>query len=113
MHTYNFLIDGKWRHNPDDALTTDESGHVMNVLVVRGSGPSPGRGTDTQDIPLYVLSSSDRSSMITAHISASLEYQRLFKDQSALKELRCALELDPCSPSTLFGELPHEFHHMS
>lgn len=32
VYKYKFIVDGKWRFNPDNITTNDEHGNINNVI---------------------------------------------------------------------------------
>ena len=43
VHQYKFIVDGKWRHAPDQPIAADKDGLLSNCMEIRKAPPSRGR----------------------------------------------------------------------
>eukprot|EP01134_Creolimax_fragrantissima_P005393 CFRG5393T1 len=49
IHTYKFIVDGKWTHAPDQQIMSDQAGNINNCISVTYTNPNahlPGSPTD-------------------------------------------------------------------
>lgn len=52
MHYYKFIVDGEWKHNPDEATHPDASGNINNCVDTTNTPSHSTMGTHNVDAQL-------------------------------------------------------------